>query len=54
MKIDFILSQKEFKKDDDIIKYYVLSKTLVDGTVIEIPVKSDKAHLLNLSSHLEK
>lgn len=54
MKIEFVLNEKTFKKEDGTeIKYYVISRKLVDGTIIEIPVKSDKARLLNLSLHLE-
>lgn len=54
MKIEFELVEKRFKKEDGTeIKYYVLKRTLVDNTTLEIPVKGDKSKLLLMSLAIE-
>lgn len=54
MKIEFELVEKRFKKEDGTeIKYYVLKRTLVDNTNLEIPVKGDKSKLLLMSLAIE-
>lgn len=63
MKVEFILNEKSFitKKDQNgnelteekTIKYYVLQRKLVDGEVIEIPIKGDKLKLLLMSLRVE-
>ena len=54
MKIEFELIEKRFKKEDGTeIKYYVLKRTLVDNTTLEIPVKGDKSKLLLMSLAIE-
>lgn len=55
MKVEFEIVNKTFvNKENQEIKYYVLKKTLVDGTAIEVPIKSDKCRLLLLSIAIEK
>lgn len=54
MKIEFELVEKRFKKEDGTeIKYYVLKRTLIDNTTLEIPVKGDKSKLLLMSLAIE-
>lgn len=54
MDINFELKGKTFKKDDGSeIKYYVLCRTLIDNSILEIPIKSEKARLLIMSYNLE-
>lgn len=55
MKIEFDMVEKKFKTDDDReIKYYVLVRKLVDGSLLEIPIKGDKSKLLLMSLAIEK
>lgn len=55
MKIEVELEKKSFKREDGTeIEYYVLKKQLVDKTILEVPVKTDKAKLLLLSQAVEK
>ena len=50
MKVEFELSEKKFTTEDNReIKYYVLKRTLVDNTTLEIPIKGDKSKLLIMS-----
>ena len=54
MDVTFTIQEKTFKtKEGNVAKYYVLSKVLFDGSVLEIPVKSEKARLLMLSLSVE-
>ena len=54
MKVEFELLEKKFTKEDGTeIKYYVLRRTLVDNTTLEIPVKGDKSKLLLMSLVIE-
>ena len=54
MKVEFELSEKKFTTEDKReIKYYVLKRTLVDNTTLEIPVKGDKSKLLIMSLVVE-
>ena len=47
MKVEFELLEKKFTTEDNReIKYYVLKRTLVDNTTLEIPIKGDKSKLL--------
>lgn len=55
MKAEFELLEKSFTSDDGKpIRYYVLSRQLIDGSVIEISIKPDKAKLLLMSLKLEE
>ena len=55
MKVEFELSEKKFTTEDGReIKYYVLTRTLVDKTTLEIPIKGDKSKLLIMSLVVEK
>lgn len=55
MKVEFTLKQKLFNNSEGKeVKYYVLTRQLVDGTEIEIPVKGDKSKLLLMSLAVEK
>ena len=55
MKVEFELLEKKFTTEDGKdIKYYVLSRKLVDNTTIEIPIKGDKSKLLLMSLVVEK
>lgn len=55
MKVEFELLEKKFTTEDNReVKYYVLGRTLVDGTRIEIPIKGDKSKLLLMSLRVEK
>lgn len=55
MKVEFELLEKKFTTEDGRdIKYYVLSRKLVDNTTIEIPIKGDKSKLLIMSLVVEK
>ena len=55
MKIEMELEKKSFKREDgQQIEYYVIKKKLVDNSILEIPVKSDKAKLLVLSLSIEQ
>ena len=54
MDVTFTIQEKSFKsKEGNVVKYYVLSEVLFDGSVLEIPVKSEKARLLMLSLSVE-
>lgn len=54
MKVEFELLEKKFNTEDSReVKYYVLARKLVDGTIIEIPVKGDKSKLLLMSLRVE-
>lgn len=54
MKVEFELLEKKFTTEDNReIKYYVLIRKLVDGSVIEIPIKGDKSKLLLMSLRVE-
>lgn len=54
MKVEFELQEKKFTNNDGKeIKYYVLKRTLVDNTTLEIPVKGDKSKLLLMSLAVE-
>lgn len=54
MKVEFELQEKKFTTEDGReIKYYVLLRKLVDGSIIEIPVKGDKSKLLLMSLRVE-
>lgn len=54
MKIEFELQEKKFTNNDGKeVKYYVLKRTLVDNTTLEIPVKGDKSKLLLMSLAVE-
>lgn len=54
MKIEFELLEKKFTNNDGKeVKYYVLKRTLVDNTTLEIPVKGDKSKLLLMSLAVE-
>ena len=55
MKVEFELLEKKFTTEDNReIKYYVLTRTLVDNTTLEIPIKGDKSKLLIMSLVVEK
>lgn len=55
MKVDFELLEKSFTSDEGKpIKYYVLSRQLIDGSTIEVSIKSDKAKLLLMSLKIEQ
>lgn len=55
MKVEFELLEKKFTTDDSReIKYYVLVRKLVDGSLLEIPIKGDKSKLLLMSLAVEK
>ena len=54
MEIKFNLIEKKFKTEDGReIKYYVLTRNLIDGTQLEIPIKGDKSKLLLMSLAVE-
>lgn len=54
MKVEFTLKEKTFENaEGKSVKYYVLNRTLIDGTQIEIPIKGDKSKLLIMSLTLE-
>lgn len=54
MNVTFTIEEKQFTtKDGDTIKYHVLQKVLFDGSVLEIPIKSEKCKLLMLSLAVE-
>lgn len=54
MNVTFTIQEKSFKNDKgETLKYYVLSRNLFDGSVLEIPVKGDKIKLLLLSLSVE-
>lgn len=54
MKVEFELLEKKFTTEDGRdIKYYVIARKLVDGSIIEIPVKGDKSKLLLMSLRVE-
>lgn len=54
MKVEFTVAEKIFTSDKgEAIKYYVLSRKLVNGEVFELPIKGDKAKLLLLSLAVE-
>lgn len=54
MKIEFELQEKKFTNNDGKeVKYYILKRTLVDNTTLEIPVKGDKSKLLLMSLSVE-
>ena len=55
MKIEFDMVEKKFVTEDNReIKYYVLVRKLVDGSLLEIPIKGDKSKLLLMSLAVEK
>lgn len=55
MKIEFDMVEKKFTTEDNReIKYYVLVRKLVDGSILEIPIKGDKSKLLLMSLAVEK
>ena len=60
MRVEFLLEKKKGNiKDKETgeerqIEYYVLRRNLVNGDVIEVPIKGDKAKLLSLSVAIEK
>lgn len=55
MKVEFELLEKKFTTEDGReIKFYALSRKLVDNTTIEIPIKGDKSKLLIMSLVVEK
>ena len=46
MNVTFTIVEKTFKSSDGKdLKYYVLSRNLFDGSVLEIPVKDNKSNL---------
>ena len=50
MNIKFELQEKSFTTPEGkTLPYYVLSHTLVDGSVLEVSIKGDKAKLLLMS-----
>lgn len=54
MKVVFELLEKKFTTEDGReIKYYTLSRKLVDGTNLEITIKGDKSKLLLMSLAVE-
>lgn len=54
MKVAFELIEKKFNTEDGReLKYYVLRRLLIDGSVLEIPVKGDKSKLLLMSLAVE-
>lgn len=54
MKVEFELLEKKFTNDQGKeVKYYVLTRKLIDNTNIEIPVKGDKSKLLLMSLAVE-
>lgn len=54
MKVEFELLEKKFTTEEGKeVKYYVLKRTLVDNTTLEIPVKGDKSKLLLMSLVIE-
>lgn len=54
MKVAFELVEKKFNTEDGReLKYYVLRRLLIDGSVLEIPVKGDKSKLLLMSLAVE-
>lgn len=55
MKVEFELLEKKFTTEDGReVNYYVLSRTLVDKTTLEIPIKGDKSKLLIMSLAVER
>lgn len=55
MKLEFDMVEKKFKTEDNReIKYYVLVRKLIDGSLLEIPIKGDKSKLLLISLAVEK
>ena len=55
MKVEFTLKQKLFNNaEGKEVKYYVLTRQLVDGTELEVPIKGDKSKLLLMSLAVEK
>ena len=54
MKVEFTLKKKTFENTEGkSVEYYVLTRTLVDGTELEISVKGDKSKLLLMSLAVE-
>lgn len=54
MNVTFTIQEKKFKNDNgETLTYYVLSRNLFDGSVLEIPIKGDKCKLLLLSLSVE-
>lgn len=54
MKVSFDIVEKKFTgADGQEIKYYVLSRPLVDGSTLEITIKGDKVKLLMMSLKIE-
>lgn len=54
-KVEFELLEKKFTTEEGKeLKYYVLSRKLVDNTTLEIPIKGDKSKLLIMSLVVEK
>ena len=55
MPIESKLIKKEFTTEDGIKReYYVIEYELVDGQVLDIPIKGDKAKLLIMSIALQR
>lgn len=54
MKIEFELVEKTFTPENGSpIIYYILTRQLADGNFLEIPIKKEKASLLNMSLKFE-
>ena len=54
MDVTFTIKEKPFKtKEGTTAKCFVLTKVLFDGSVLEIPIKSQYARLLILSLSVE-
>ena len=54
MKVGFELVEKNFTTEDGRqLKYYVLRRNLIDGSLLEIPIKGDKSKLLLMSLAIE-
>ena len=55
MKVEFNLEKKKFvNQQGNEIEFYVLKRTLIDGTTLEVTIKGDKAKLLLMSIYAEK
>lgn len=53
MKVTFDLGKKKSEIDGREVEYYVLKRTLINGDVIELPLKKVKAQLLLMSLSIE-
>ena len=54
MKVEFDLVEKSFTSEvGKTINYYVLQRKLIDGNMLELPIKGDKSKLLLMSLTVE-